>query len=95
LPDKDFNAIAAKLDELVRLIARAVPAAATAPDFAAADAFVWLPGERRLQPVASALADQHARFDQAAHAFFEEKGIALGECGKRLKECSGYQANAI
>jgi len=53
LPDKDFNAIAAKLDELVRLIARAVPAAATAPDFAAADAFVWLPGERRLQPVAA------------------------------------------
>ena len=31
----------------------AVPAAAATPDFAAADAFVWHPATRALQPVAS------------------------------------------
>jgi hypothetical protein len=53
LPDKDSHAIAERLDRLVRLIERAVPAAASIPDFAAADAFVWQPAEKRLQPVAS------------------------------------------
>ena len=52
MSDDDFHAIAERLDRLVALIERAVPAAAAAPDFAAADAFVWHPAAKRLQPVA-------------------------------------------
>jgi predicted AAA+ superfamily ATPase len=51
LPDKDFDQIAQRLDRLVKLIERAVPAAVAIPDFSAADAFVWHPAEKRLQPV--------------------------------------------
>jgi len=49
--DKDFKAIAERLDRLVRLVERAVPPAPPPPDFAAADAFVWHPATRSLQPV--------------------------------------------
>jgi len=52
LSDNDFAAIAARLERLVELVERAVPTAATIPDFAAADAFVWHPAGKRLQPVA-------------------------------------------
>jgi predicted AAA+ superfamily ATPase len=52
LPDKDISEIAKRLDRLAALIERAVPAAPETPDFEAADAFVWLPAARRLQPVA-------------------------------------------
>ncbi|MCB1495341.1 MAG: ATP-binding protein [Bauldia sp.] len=47
----DLRSIAERLDHLVRLIERAVPPAPVTPDFAAADAFVWQPDEKRLQPV--------------------------------------------
>jgi predicted AAA+ superfamily ATPase len=50
--EKDLKAIADRLDRLTALIARAVPAAAAAPDFSAADAFVWQAAGRSLQPVA-------------------------------------------
>ena len=50
--DVDLKAIAERLDSLLRLVERAVPPAATTPDFAAADAFVWHPATRGLQPVA-------------------------------------------
>jgi len=43
--------LAAKLDQLVGLIARAVPPAPVAPDFEASDAFVWMAKEVRLAPV--------------------------------------------
>ena len=51
MSDKDLNAIAERLDRLAGLIERAVPPAPGRPDFAAADAFVWLAGRRTLQPV--------------------------------------------
>ena len=51
LSDKDLNAIAERLDRLLELIERAVPPAPARPDFAAADAFVWLAASRSLQPV--------------------------------------------
>ena len=41
-----------KLDELVRLIERAVPPGRAEPDLKAADAFVWQPERALLQPVA-------------------------------------------
>jgi len=50
---KDLGSIAERLDELVRLIERAVPSVAPKPDFAAADAFVWHPAGRILQPIAN------------------------------------------
>jgi predicted AAA+ superfamily ATPase len=50
--DKDLASLAARLDELNRLVGRLVPAAAAKPDFDAADAFVWHAGTRALQPVA-------------------------------------------
>jgi hypothetical protein len=43
--------LAAKLDALAALLARAVPPAPAPPDFDAADAFVWHPAGDRLQPV--------------------------------------------
>ena len=48
----DARAIAERLDQLVKLVERAVPSAASAPEFEAADAFVWQPQTRSLQPVA-------------------------------------------
>ncbi|MBN8995782.1 MAG: ATP-binding protein [Rhizobiales bacterium] len=51
LADKDISDINQRLDRLIALIERAVPAAAETPDFEAADAFVWQPAGRRLQPV--------------------------------------------
>ncbi len=51
MSDKDLASIAARLDELNRLLARLVPAAAARPNFAAADAFVWHATSRHLQPV--------------------------------------------
>ena len=44
--------LAARLDALVALVARAVPPSPAAPDFAAAEAFVWSARELRLAPVA-------------------------------------------
>ncbi|MFC6656360.1 ATP-binding protein [Roseibium salinum] len=41
----------AKLDSLIELISRAVPAAAQEPDWIAADAFVWVPVPGELHPV--------------------------------------------
>ena len=51
MSEKDIKAIAERLDRLVRLVERAVPAAASPADFAAVDAFVWHPASRALQPV--------------------------------------------
>ena len=48
----DLRSIAERLDQLVRLVERAVPAAPSSPEFDAADAFVWHPAAKRLQPVA-------------------------------------------
>ena len=50
-PSADFAALAARLDTLIGLIARAVPAAPKPVDLAVADAFVWHPVGDRLQPV--------------------------------------------
>ncbi|MTH97259.1 ATP-binding protein [Roseibium sp. RKSG952] len=47
----ELQKLNAKLDSLLELIARAVPAKAPAPDWAAADAFVWAPADGALQPV--------------------------------------------
>lgn len=44
--------LAARLDALVALVARAVPPSPAAPDFEAAEAFVWSARELRLTPVA-------------------------------------------
>jgi predicted AAA+ superfamily ATPase len=52
LPEKDLKSIADRLDRLIALIERAVPAAPPEPRFGAADAFVWQAAARRLQPVA-------------------------------------------
>ncbi len=51
MSDKDLNAIAERLDRLLRLVERAVPPVPERPDFAAADAFVWHAASRSLQPV--------------------------------------------
>ncbi len=51
MSNKDLNDIADRLDQLLRLIERAVPPAPARPDFAAADAFVWAASSRSLQPV--------------------------------------------
>ena len=51
MSEKDLRSIAERLDELTRLIERAVPSVAAKPDFAAADAFVWHPAAHALQPV--------------------------------------------
>jgi predicted AAA+ superfamily ATPase len=50
--DETMKSIAERLDRLVKLVERAVPLASITPDFTAADAFVWHPAGRRLQPVA-------------------------------------------
>ncbi|MCP4384860.1 MAG: ATP-binding protein [Hyphomicrobiales bacterium] len=51
MPDNDKQLIAEKLDELIRLLGRAVPPETKPPDFVAADAFVWHPERSLLQPV--------------------------------------------
>jgi len=50
-PTRDLAALTDRLDRLISLIERAVPAAPAAPDFEAADAFVWHPEGKRLEPV--------------------------------------------
>jgi predicted AAA+ superfamily ATPase len=50
--EKELKAIAERLERLVRLAERAIGGEASAPDFAAADAFVWEARQRALQPVA-------------------------------------------
>ncbi len=47
----NLAALNAKLDSLIELIGRAVPAPAKATDWTAADAFVWVPEPGELQPV--------------------------------------------
>jgi len=47
----DFAALNAKLDSLIDLIGRAVPAVPKEADWAAADAFVWVPEPGELHPV--------------------------------------------
>ncbi|MXN64572.1 DUF815 domain-containing protein [Stappia sp. GBMRC 2046] len=49
--DTDASLIAAKLDRLIGLIERAVPAEPAKPDFEAADAFVWHLHPERLEGV--------------------------------------------
>jgi predicted AAA+ superfamily ATPase len=51
LSDKDLNAIAERLDRLLGLVERAVPPVTARPDFAAADAFVWVAAGHSLLPV--------------------------------------------
>lgn len=51
MSDKELKEIAGRLDRLLGLIERAVPAAAERPDFEAAEAFVWHPKGSRFQPV--------------------------------------------
>jgi uncharacterized protein len=51
LSDKDLAAISERLERLIGLIERAVPPAPANPDFAAADAFVWVATTRSLLPV--------------------------------------------
>jgi predicted AAA+ superfamily ATPase len=50
--EDELRAIAERLDRLVRLVERGLPAVPKAPDFAAADAFVWHAEARALEPVA-------------------------------------------
>jgi len=52
LSTPELDALSARLDRLIALVERAVPAAAEAPDLEAADAFVWHPRPPRLEPVA-------------------------------------------
>ncbi len=47
----DLSSLNAKLDTLIGLIGRAVPAAPVPPNFEAADAFVWSPQPGELLPV--------------------------------------------
>jgi predicted AAA+ superfamily ATPase len=47
----DFKSLADRLDKLIGLIERAVPGVSAAPDFTAADAFVWHPATHRMEPV--------------------------------------------
>ncbi len=49
----DFDKLTQRLDTLIALIERAVPAVPPAPDFDAADAFVWAPATQTLDPVPS------------------------------------------
>lgn len=52
MSDIDLKSISQRLDQLVDLIARAVPEKVSDPDFSAANAFVWHPNPPRLQSVA-------------------------------------------
>ncbi len=49
--DTALASLNAKLDTLIDLIARAVPATPSATDWTAADAYVWVPSPGQLQPV--------------------------------------------
>ncbi|PTW60049.1 hypothetical protein C8N35_10549 [Breoghania corrubedonensis] len=49
--NSEIARIGDKLDQLIELIARVVPAQAAPPDFEAADAFIWVAAERRLESV--------------------------------------------
>ena len=49
--ENDITALSAKLDSLLELISRAVPAAPRQIDWTEADAFVWVPDPGELQPV--------------------------------------------
>jgi uncharacterized protein len=51
-PDIDLAAFAARLERIAAALDRLAPPAPQAPQFAAADAFVWHPEGRRLDPVA-------------------------------------------
>jgi predicted AAA+ superfamily ATPase len=51
MAESDLRAITERLDRLLALIERAVPPIPAAPDLAGAEAFVWHPRERSLQPV--------------------------------------------
>lgn len=51
MSEADLSTLINRLDQLLELIGRAVPPAAEPPDFAAADAFIWLPNPTRFQPV--------------------------------------------
>ena len=51
MSDDALKSIADQLDRLVKLAERTAPRSPTPPDFSAADAFVWHPEGRRLQPV--------------------------------------------
>lgn len=51
LSDDALKSIADQLDRLVMLVERTAPPDPSRPDFDAADAFVWHPDGRRLQPV--------------------------------------------
>jgi len=51
LSQNTLDQISAKLDRLVAALERAVPPAVAAPDFDAADAFVWHPSPPALNPV--------------------------------------------
>ena len=48
----DITALSAKLDSLIDLISRAVPAVPRQPDWSNANAFVWVPDPGELQGVA-------------------------------------------
>uniref|UniRef100_UPI003BABAF8E ATP-binding protein n=1 Tax=Stappia sp. TaxID=1870903 RepID=UPI003BABAF8E len=48
----ELDGIAQRLDTLIELISRAVPPRPRAPDFAAADAFVWNAAGAELEPIA-------------------------------------------
>ncbi len=52
MPDKSIAALSEKLDRLVAAVERLAPAAAPAPDFEAADCFVWQAEGGFLDPVA-------------------------------------------
>jgi predicted AAA+ superfamily ATPase len=52
LSDDALKSIAYQLDRLVKLAERSAPPVPSAPDLDAADAFVWHPEGRQLQPVA-------------------------------------------
>jgi predicted AAA+ superfamily ATPase len=51
LSDLPFDVLNARLGEIVALLERLGPPRSVAPDFAAAEAFVWVPASRALQPV--------------------------------------------
>lgn len=51
MSDESISLLAAKLDRLIAVLERAAPPAPAAVDLDAADAFVWTPETRALQPV--------------------------------------------
>lgn len=51
MDDSDQTTIARELERLVAALSKMVPPSATKPDFSSADAFVWHPARRELEPV--------------------------------------------